>query len=159
MPNPTSNEDTVLGAALAVLQGLTWALDQNGNAVLLTANVRRRMLPLVSETLDAVPCVLLAAGAAEDEGGFSFEGEKDVVYAVEVAIVATNNDDFTTSEPLYIAWREQVKRAFGTATLAGAPTVWDTRLSLEPLFDRGLLNQQYAYQSITVRFTSHESRT
>lgn len=159
MPNPPSSEDTVLSAALAILQGIPWALDANGNSVLLTANVRRRMLPLASETMDALPCVVLAAGAAEDEGSFSFEDEKDVVYSCEVAIVAANNDDFATSEPLYLAWREQVKRAFGNATLTGAPTVWDTRLSLEPLFDRGLLNQQYAYQSITLRFTSHESRT
>ncbi len=159
MPTPVSYEDTILSAALAVLQGITFAT--SGTLSLPSANVKRRMLPHVDESLNdgELPCVILAAGGPESEEIISFEGHKSVVYAVEVAVVAAANRDYATNEAVYEKWREQIKRAFGRAKIDGAPSVYDVRINPGPLFDRSLLNQQYVYGSITLRISSCEPRS
>lgn len=154
---PTSYGDTIFTAALNVLQNIPWTAQ--GMVTMPPGNVKRRMLPDVRAVLDGLPCVILAASSIpESEEIVSFEGHKNVVWAAEVAVVAGGNADYVTLDPLIRSWQEQIKRAFGDPRLDGAPSVWDTRISPGPLFDHSLLNQQYTFTSVTIRFSSCEPR-
>lgn len=158
MPTPTSYEDTILTAALAVLQNVDWAVQ--GSITMPAGNVKRRMLPQVDETLGdgQLPCVILSAGGPESETVADMEGHKNVRYKSQITIVAAGNRDYETYEPLMLAWRSQAKSAFGSPLISGAPSVWDVRISPGSIFDPSLLNQQYIYQSQVVEITSYESR-
>ena len=142
----------ILNACQTTLQAVTFT-------GLSPDNIRIRMLPKVGETLDVVPCILIAPGDVERKSVQGFENKVNKVYPVEVAIVAAVNRDFSTKLPILLEWRQQSDRALAGPLLTGAPTVWDTRMDYKVLFDRSLLAKQYGYLSFTVRFTSCENRT
>ena len=148
--------DSILSAVTTTVQGL------NFSGAVATSNIKRRMLPKVSETLDSLPCILVAPGpGGEQVEDFSFEDgvAKHVVYQVEVVVVAASNHDYATNEATYEDWRQTVRRAFQSHSLAGVPTVFQISLRPSPPFDRRLLNEQYAYSGLVLLVHAAESRS
>ena len=126
------------------------------------ADVKIRKLPKATESLDGLPCVVVAPGEDPElltPHSFEDDASYEVAYSVDVVCVADDDADFVTNIDRYFRWREQVRRAFQSPRLEDVPAVFDTRLKpLAPL-DRQLLNNNYAYTGITVRFHASEQRT
>jgi hypothetical protein len=145
-----ANLDTISSAVLAVVQGLTLA-------GISSANISRKMLPHIGEVIDNLPAILIAAGEAETQTPLSFEGQSDLVYPVEVSIVAAVNRDYVTNLPAFFQWRQQIRQAFLPGPLlSGAPTVWMVRLRPQAVFDRSDLDKNYGYISVSFDFHSAE---
>jgi hypothetical protein len=123
--------------------------------------IKVRKLPKATESLDSLPCVIIAP-AEEPEEVEPLSAEDDaameVVYSVDVVAIADDDADFSTNLDRYLRWREQVRLAFQPPRLAAVAAVFDTDiLPFSPL-DRQLLNANYAYTGHTIRFHAAEQR-
>lgn len=150
----TNVYDVIQRSALAVARGVDF--DGIGST-----DIKLRHLPKASETLDTLPCLVLAfPDEPEEDKPLSFEAEvgREVIYPVDMVFIAAGNSDFEGQRARYTRWREQLRRAFQGPRLDGAATVFMTQIRPWVPLDRGLLNQQYAYSGITVRFHSAERR-
>jgi hypothetical protein len=142
-------------ALLNILQGATFP-------GLPSSSIKVRMLPKVGENLDTLPCILISPYGNIDWFPLSFEGDVNRTYYVEVSLVAANNFDFASNQEQYEGWLEQAGRLVTPpnldATTPSLPNVWRIEMVSNPTFDRGRLNQTYAYQSVLVKFDSQEPR-
>jgi len=121
-----------------------------------SANIKARMLPKIHEELDAVPCVIVSTLRAEAWEPIDMEGTDDIVYFVNVTIVAANNFDFVSESGVYFTWRERIRKALEGHTLAGAPTVWQIDYAPDAVFDPAEFNNMYAYQPMVFEVHSAE---
>jgi hypothetical protein len=141
--------DTILSSIVTVIQGLTLT----GIA---SANIKRRMLPKASETLDKLPAVLVAPASGKGRRRPHTWGAVNRVYPIEVAIVTPVNRDFATKIADVTQWLQTIEAAFDGPRISGAATVWDVDVDVGATFDRSTLNQQYAYSSLLLNVHSHE---
>ena len=143
---------SVLNQVQAVIQNLTLT-------GLPPQNVLIRMLPKAEEEVDPLPQVaIVPSEKPEIIADAGFENQVDVTYEVQVVIIAANNHDFATNLPTYLLWREQVRRAFQPQKLLGISTIWSVDLDMEPPLDREMLNKQYAYSGMGIKFVNREVR-
>ncbi len=143
---------------LTRIQSLIQGLDLSG---LSDANVKVRKLPKVGESIDTLPCVLVSPGdSPEDVERLSFEDDSGVSvrYPADIVIVAAGNRDFSSNLDLYAGWRQSIRRLFQDDALDGVDRVFRVDIEPKPLYDRGLLNQNYDYLGMSVWVTVAEQR-
>ena len=141
--------DTILSSIVTVIQGLD--MDDFPDA-----HVKRRMLPKASETLDKLPCVIVAPASQKGRRKPDGWGSNDRTYPVEIAVVTATNRDMLTKIPNVTQALQEIEAAFDVPTLAGAATVWNVEVDPGATFDRSTLSQNYAYSSILLLIHSHE---
>lgn len=146
--------DDIMTALVTTIQGLELSPIQ-------PERVYRRMLPRVAESLESLPCVLVAPGP----GGEALEPlsfEDDLAYAVtyqaEIVVVAASNANLQVLEPTVEKWRQRLRRSLQNHTLNGVPEVYRIQIRPSPPFERRLLNSQYAYSGQVFLFTAAEQR-
>jgi len=161
MPATLSTYDALLTSTAAIIT----ALNLSGTTPAPTVAVRK--LPVQSETIDQLPLICIPPSEDPEELElFSFENEIDVVYHVDIVIIAPGNRDFVTNLDQYLAWRQQIRRCFQdniaiNAYLAGqgiTANIWKAETyPLTPL-DRSQINILYDYSGLSVGFYSLEQR-
>lgn len=117
------------------------------------SNVKVRMLPVVRQVLDTLPCVIVCpSDQAEEVEPFSFEDDAayEIVRGVDVVQVAANAADFSTNLGTYLRRSEQARRAFGQQVVTNVPGVFRIRFRPWAPLDRSKLNQDYAYAGLTL---------
>jgi hypothetical protein len=152
---PESVYNSILEAVRDKLQTLT--LDG-----IESVDVKIRKLPKATESLDSLPCVVVAPSEEPEvveDLSFEDDAAHEVIYSVDIVCIADDDADFVTNLDRYLRWREQVRRAFQPPLLAAVASVFTTEiLPFSPL-DRQLLNANYAYTGIAVRFHAVEPET
>jgi hypothetical protein len=119
-----------------------------------------RDLPRVEEGLDTLPVFLITPHTKPFRWTrFGSEGQKKWTYPVEVTAVSASNFDFVDSEGSNLDWREAVANAFNSPTVAAVPSVRLVEIDGDPPLDRGKLNQQYRYSTLSILFHSIEGGT
>jgi hypothetical protein len=123
--------------------------------------VEIRKLPAVEESIQTLPCVLVAPGGSPEKiAQFSFEDDAgvSVAYPVDVAIVSAGNRDFVSDVDVLLAWRQQARRCFQSNSLPGVDRVFRILLNPDPAYDRGALNSNYDYSGFSLEVFVVEQR-
>jgi hypothetical protein len=150
----SSTYNTVLSKAQAAIAALGLQ-DWNSRNV----PVLLRKLPKNEEDLDSLPIIVVSPSEQPEKiKPIVFGANVWVEYPVEIVIIAGGNQDYSTHLDFYLSWRDSIRRLFQAPTLAGATSVFDTRMEPELVINRALVNQNYDYSAIRVWFISAESR-
>jgi hypothetical protein len=126
-----------------------------------SANIKARELPKRDETIDAVPCVVVAPYGFR-VSPLGTEGSAGRNYTREICLIDGSEGDFATDQAKRQTWHQQVVNGIERngsewrTTLPNAGTVWAIEIENAPTFDRSLLAKNYAYQSVIVTFRSSE---
>ena len=142
-----------------ILTSCQTAVQALGLTGIANAQIVVRKLPKATDTLETLPQIAICpAEEPEQVKPFTFEGKVDVVYPVELVLIAAGNRDYSANLDAYLGHREKMRRAFQRPTLTGASTVWDTEITPDPAYDRARLNSSYEYLGMRVLFHSIEQR-
>lgn len=128
-----------------------------------TANVGKiRELPKVGESLDTVPCILIAPFGKNRSDPLGTEGPSGRIYAREICLIDGHEGDYATDKPARELWMQQAINAIEKngsdhrVSLPSASSVWSVEIDEAPTFDRSKLNQNYAYFGVVVIIRSSE---
>ena len=118
--------------------------------------VVRRMLPRRTEVLDPPTQITVSPPDAPDKTIYYGFGSVVYVYTIIITVVSPNNQDITTPITPYTQMRERIKDAFSSFQsypVLNVPGCFDMRVEMYTLFNRGMLAQNYNYQSIALQIT------
>lgn len=126
------------------------------DALGLGVSVEVRKLPGFDEELDTLPLLVIAnseKGETNEPAGFR---TFSVSYFVDFVLVSAGNHERAAGLEALDRIRQQVRKAFDAPTLAGVPSVWGTRYSPTPPYDRAKYAINYDYSAVTIEFLSQE---
>ncbi len=81
-----------------------------------------------------------------------------VVYPVDITIAAGGNRDFASNLDTWLNWRQTIRGQFTGTVLPGVSQIYDTETDPEEAIDRDELQNNLDQSTLTVRFSSFESR-
>lgn len=149
-----SNYYSILSSVATAIQGLGLT-DWNGKAVPVVVQKifsRRRKV-------DVTPSMFVSrAQRPERVQPLVFGDTVWVWYPVLISTVAAGNYDLVSQLDFYLSWRQQLRRAFQSATLSGVSAVWDTNMLPDSLLDEATINKSYDIELLTVEFRTSEQR-
>jgi len=115
-----------------------------------------RKLPAVDERLDLLPALFICNSEQPETnvpaGFVSFA----VSYFVDFVLVVPAHRDRVENLDALDRVRQSVRKAFDNPSLAGVPSVWNTRYAPTPPYDRRRFSQNYDYSFVTIEFMSQE---
>jgi hypothetical protein len=142
-----SPQTTITHAVQAVITGL------NLPGV---ASVVRRKHPLVSAD-DRLPIVIVSP-EKETVAIETTEDETHINYPVRVTIAFAGNQLFEQDLDRLFNWKFTIRQALNKASLAGAPTVWDSVIDFDPPFNSSYFQADFDATALIVSFKSAETR-
>lgn len=152
-----SNYYSILTAVQSVINGLG-LVDWNNNAVPVV--VRKK--PAFRQKVDSAnpPPVIYVSRARKPERiePKVFGDTVWAVYPVLISTLASGNQDLNAHIDFYLAWRQQLRRAFQGPQLSGASAVWDTNMLPETLLDEAAISKNWDVELLTVEFRTSEQR-
>jgi hypothetical protein len=114
--------------------------------------VKIRKLPVDQEVIDTTPLVCVVPDdRPEGVSTTTFEGQADIVYAIQVVGIALGGGNYDPTGNLPLAWRQAVRTKFQTgAAQALVPGWWLSEIQMGTPIDRGAISKLYDYTSMTV---------
>ena len=148
-----STYDAVLTAIQSAVTGLN--LTYSGTS--LPVNVQK--IERAEEGIDTLPCVVVVRGEGkpEEQKYYAFKTLK-VKYAVDVAVIAPGNRDFSsTNLDTYLGWREQIRQLFRKPPLAGVSACFDLDAEPRELLPEEKANKNYDWFVVRVLVSTTEA--
>jgi hypothetical protein len=155
---------TILNGMVAYLKTLTWT-GSGAIGTIQPANIMVRALPVAEQGLEVLPAICVCPGETGqgekvDQLRMGSHGEVKVTYRIQLGIVINDNSGWDQNLPLYLTWREQLRKAFQDwqNVINGVPPVWQTWVLPREVIDRAKLNQNYGYIVVAVDVITNEPR-
>lgn len=144
----------LLGQAVTnTLKGLTLIDDKE--VTIPPANIRQTILPRIETGIDPLPQVAVTLPDAPDKIEYMAFKKRAYYYTILITVITLNDQDITTPlDPLTVC-RETIKNAFSDFTtypVLGVPGVFDMRVELLSVFNRGMLAQNFNYLQMGLEF-------
>lgn len=149
-------DSTVYLLGQAVVTKLkTLTLIDNTGVMIPAANILLKILPRVTEVIDPLPQVVVTLPDAPDKIEYLSFNHRAYYYTILITVFTVNNQDLVTPlNPLTIC-RETIKNAFSSFTsypVLGVTGVFDVRVELLSVFNRGQLAQNLNYLQLGLEF-------
>ena len=155
-----SNYYSILAAVQSVIQGLNLT-DWNSRAIPIVV----RKTAAYRQQVDAasVPPVIYVSRAKKERVepkifNTSTLGTVWVWYPVLISTVVGGNRDLNAHIDYYLNWRQTLREAFQSPTLAGVSAVWDSNMFPDTLLDEASIGKNYDIELLTVEFRTAEQR-
>jgi hypothetical protein len=108
----------------------------------------------------ALPAVLITPDRETMDPQAGTNSFDDVVYSVRVTMFDRDNQEPTVAANLdrYLAWRQQIARAFRNQTLAGVPEVYSASVEPAEVVNADAWARNLYASALLLRFVSREPR-
>lgn len=133
---------------------LTWGNSQTAVPVIVSEE------PLNREGIEPQPLPNILVSPPADRGEVVSQAATgnlmEVVYPVEITIVASGNASFEQHLPTYLDWREQIRRAFQRAFFPSLPQMWFVALKPKQVLNTDLQRDNYDLSILGIDYSVTE---